>query len=366
MTQHDNHQFYHQRPNPNGTTGIIVTPSSQSHASATGASRGGVVVVPHAVHVGQIPYTCPTRISPSYPAVSAAAVAAQQQPRELLSGSSIAPKSSSNLPSVATSTTSSTRNNKSPNSVLISRLPPQQSEKELRSLLEQYGSLVYLDIGPKTPNTEKAKGTAKARYDCATEALAAVQGLNGSNLGGSKIKVRQEKQDKTFSSSRPGGGGGGRPELFAMSLQERTILQHQQSMTAALRSPSTKIASSYQTRMQSQSQPKAKSDDTGSVGSSSTTSGPLIVDGARCLCASRDGKKKSFGVGRRGSVERQYDNDDDGDDDDDSSDGDSSDDEEEEDDDGMFRVVDAFPRPWCWLMLIVRSRSPLTNPLSGF
>lgn len=270
---------YYQRPTP-ARTGI--TPS---HISA-GASR-----VPP-VNVGQAPYSCPNRIT-SYPAVSAAVSyspsVAGAQPRQ----HSIASKSS-NL-----SITTSTRN-KSPNTVLISKLPPQQSEKELRSILEQYGSLVYLDIGPKTPSTEKAKGTAKARYDCATEALAAVQGLNGSSLGGCKIKVRQEKADKTLSLQF-----GGKPGI---PIQESGIVQ-----PTAAQSPRK---ASYRA-----TQGQAKSDND-STGSSSPKSGPLIVDGARCLCTDRNGKSSGIASG---SVETQDEN---------SSD-ESDEDSSEGDDDGM-------------------------------
>ncbi|KIW21271.1 hypothetical protein PV08_01851 [Exophiala spinifera] len=282
-------QFY-QRPTP-ARTAIVP-----SHASA-GASRA-----PPSTPVAQVsPYSYPTRTI-SYPTVSAAMTYSPA----LVGAHSRQHSAVASKPSSLVSIDAS-RRDKSPNTILISRLPPQQSEKELRSLLEQYGSLVYLDIGPKTPTTEKAKGTANARFGCAAEAEAAVQGLNGCYLGGCKIKLRQEKPERTLS-SRPGG-------------------------KPTMPSPGREISIAHPTAVQSPHEAfyqmtQGKADrDTGNTGSSSPLSGPLIVDGARCLC-----------TGAEGGYSAETQDDDSSDDDSDSSD--EGEEKNNDDDDDVARTSD--------------------------
>ncbi|KAK5292123.1 hypothetical protein LTR43_005395 [Exophiala xenobiotica] len=203
------------------------------------------------VHVGQTPYTYQTttayavpRAAPVYPPSVTAA-----RPSRI----------NTQKPSGSTRAASGRINNGS--TIFMSGLPPNQSERQLRSLLKQYGPLVYLEIHPDGRNPAKARGTARARYSSSAEALSAVRGLDGAYLSKNKISVQQEKADKIASLA---------PESKTTTLASVAIQKSDQAKSIRV---TTNLS-------QQVPLPKAGSDK-GSTGSTSPTTGPLIVNGAR-------------------------------------------------------------------------------------
>ncbi|KIW51307.1 hypothetical protein, variant 2 [Exophiala xenobiotica] len=204
------------------------------------------------VHVGQIPYTYSTttayavpRAGPVYPPSVTAA-----RPSRI----------NTQKPSGSAGAASGRINNGS--TIFMSGLPPNQSEKQLRSLLKQYGPLVYLEIHPDGRNPAKAKGTARARYASSAEALSAVRGLDGAYLSKSKICVQQERADKIASL---------RPESKTTTL-DSVAIQKKTDQIKPIQATSN---------LSQQVHPPRTSTDKGSTGSTSPTTGPLIVNGAR-------------------------------------------------------------------------------------
>lgn len=79
--------------------------------------------------------------------------------------------------------------------IFIAGLSYSQSEPQLRDLLQEYGSVNYLEIHPDSRQPGKFKGTARARFKTHTEALNAIRGLDGQYLGSHKISVQQAKEE---------------------------------------------------------------------------------------------------------------------------------------------------------------------------
>ena len=246
---------------PGSLRSATLTCNQQYDRMAPCTARPGVIYTHPAVNapqmspvqVGQIPYTYQTmttayavpRAGPVYPP-SVTASRPSRINTQKPSGSARAASGRINNSSI----------------IFMSGLPPNQSEKQLRSLLKQYGPLVYLEIHPDGRNPAKAKGTARARYASSAEALSAVRGLDGAYLAKNKISVQQEKADKIASL---------RPEsktttLASIATEKKTDQVKPIQVTSNL---------SQQVR------PPRASTEKGSTGSTSPTTGPLIVNGAR-------------------------------------------------------------------------------------
>lgn len=77
------------------------------------------------------------------------------------------------------------------------------NDEELRELFATYGEVDRVSI-IRDRETGRSRGFAFVEMADATAALAAIEGLNGRDLGGRALKVNEAKP------KREGGGGGGR------------------------------------------------------------------------------------------------------------------------------------------------------------
>ena len=175
--------------------------------------------------------------------------------------------------------------------IFLSGLPYYQSENELRSLLKRYGNVIYLEVHPDSRNPGKNKGTARARYKSASEALNAVRDLDGKYLRDRKISVKQERDEPLVATTSR------RPlrettNGSSISSRERKSVAFSNISTSKPRGPQR--ASRGPSRMSDRSS-----------GAESPT-GPLVVNGASKPPARR---------GSRGAVS-ESDSDDSSDDDD--------------------------------------------------
>ncbi len=84
----------------------------------------------------------------------------------------------------------------------VGNLPFSSTEDELRTIFENHGSVASVNVITDR-ETGRARGFAFVEMEDASAADAAMQALDGSDLGGRNIRVN-EAQDK-----RQGGGGGG-------------------------------------------------------------------------------------------------------------------------------------------------------------
>ncbi len=185
--------------------------------------------------------------------------------------------------------------------VLVSGLPSSQSESQLRGLFKRYGTLVYLEIHPDSHNLSKGRGTARARYKTTSEALDAVRGLDGSYLANRKINVRQaqggsvlqsvsavpfEQESKrstvevtkaTTTSSAP-------PAVQKKNHNnQKTKRTSSKTGRTGISSSTPPQSSSFSQRRQATAPTYDESErhsDRSSNGSTSPTSGPLVVNGA--------------------------------------------------------------------------------------
>lgn len=206
--------------------------------------------------------------------------------------------------------------------VFISGLPCSQSEAQLRRLLKRYGALVYLEIHPDSRHPGRDRGTARARYKTPSEALDAVRGLDGVYMDDRKISVTQT-QDETLSSST---ASHARDPERSVAGTKRAAMGSMSStlQKRKLQSTKTKVESVSRPETARHSAPSEQGrvgSDQASSGSTSPSTGPLVVNGATGLTS------------RRGSRDEKSLSDDSNDDETDESESDDGDSEEVDDDD---------------------------------
>ncbi len=92
--------------------------------------------------------------------------------------------------------------------IYVGNLPWSTTESELRAAFEAYGAVSDVAI-IKDRNTGRSRGFGFVEMDSAEEAAAAINGLNGAEMGGRDLKVN-EARPRT--ENRSGGSGGFRRE----------------------------------------------------------------------------------------------------------------------------------------------------------
>ncbi len=86
--------------------------------------------------------------------------------------------------------------------IYIGNCPFDASEEQLRDLFATYGEVASVNIITDR-DTGRARGFAFVEMTEASAAQAAIQGLNGTDLGGRSLNVNEARP------KREGGGGGG-------------------------------------------------------------------------------------------------------------------------------------------------------------
>ena len=101
--------------------------------------------------------------------------------------------------------------------VYVGNLPFSVSEKELSEMFSSYGEITEA-IVIKDKYSGQSRGFGFVEMSTEEEAQKAVQGLNGYNLEGRNIVVKEALPKPTYSNGRGGGDrgrrgfGGGRPQ----------------------------------------------------------------------------------------------------------------------------------------------------------
>lgn len=91
--------------------------------------------------------------------------------------------------------------------IYVGNLSFEASEDDIRQAFAAYGQVTSVAI-IKDQFTGKSRGFAFVEMGNATEAQAAIQGLNGKEIKGRPLKVN-EARPREEGGRRPGGGGGG-------------------------------------------------------------------------------------------------------------------------------------------------------------
>ena len=94
--------------------------------------------------------------------------------------------------------------------LFVGNLPFQTNEQELRELFAQHGSVGEVSI-PTDQYTGRARGFAFVEMADDSQARAAIETLNGTNLGGRTIAVNEARPrtDRAGAGGRGSGGKGG-------------------------------------------------------------------------------------------------------------------------------------------------------------
>ncbi|KIW22758.1 uncharacterized protein PV07_11024 [Cladophialophora immunda] len=169
--------------------------------------------------------------------------------------------------------------------IFISGLPYYQSESELRGLLKRYGHVIYLEIHPDSRNPGKNKGTARARYKSASEALSAVRDLDGRYLSNRKISVKQEKDEPstttTTTTTKNSSSGSSRSDLQETKNGSGSS---KQKKSAAFSSKASSSKSRRRTaapvKEPARGQSRANRQRSSYSSGSTSPTGPLVVNGA--------------------------------------------------------------------------------------
>ena len=74
--------------------------------------------------------------------------------------------------------------------LLVRNLSRKTTEEELKVLFESYGEVTSLDL-VYDAGTKKSKGFGFVEMPVATEAKSAIKEMNGQNLGGNRIRVKE-------------------------------------------------------------------------------------------------------------------------------------------------------------------------------
>lgn len=84
--------------------------------------------------------------------------------------------------------------------IYVGNLPWSASEEQIRGLFEEYGTVSEVSLITDR-STGQSRGFAFVKME-ASEAAAAIEGLNGREIGGRALRVNEARE-------REGGGGGG-------------------------------------------------------------------------------------------------------------------------------------------------------------
>ena len=87
----------------------------------------------------------------------------------------------------------------------VGNLPFSANESELRELFEAHGAIESVSVITDR-ETGRARGFAFVEFEEASGAEAAMQALDGRDVGGRTIRVNEAHERR---GGRPGGGGGG-------------------------------------------------------------------------------------------------------------------------------------------------------------
>jgi RNA recognition motif-containing protein len=93
--------------------------------------------------------------------------------------------------------------------IYVGSLPYSATETQLESLFTPFGQVTSVSIITDR-YTGQAKGFAFVEMENDSEAEKAIQGLNGSEMGGRTLIVNEARERESGGGRRPGGGGGGR------------------------------------------------------------------------------------------------------------------------------------------------------------
>ena len=96
--------------------------------------------------------------------------------------------------------------------ILIINIPPEFTDAQLRSMFEEFGSVLSANIG-KDKKTGASEGYGIVEMPVKHEARASVEALRGKEMNGKPLRVKILKPDDPFhSATKPRGqsiGGGG-------------------------------------------------------------------------------------------------------------------------------------------------------------
>lgn len=91
--------------------------------------------------------------------------------------------------------------------ILVTNLPPELTDAELKSMFEEFGTVHSAAIG-KDKKTGNSEGYGIVEMPVKHEARDSIEALRGKELNGKRLLVRALKPDDPFhSASRPGGRG---------------------------------------------------------------------------------------------------------------------------------------------------------------
>ena len=91
--------------------------------------------------------------------------------------------------------------------IYVGNLSYQTTQDDLKALFEQHGEVGDLHV-PTDRETGRARGFAFVEMANDQQAQAAIDALNGTELGGRELAVNKARE-RTESPRRSGGGGGG-------------------------------------------------------------------------------------------------------------------------------------------------------------
>ena len=87
----------------------------------------------------------------------------------------------------------------------VGNLPFSASDQDIRELFSQYGAVTDVFL-PIDRESGRPRGFAFVTMDTPAAMTAAIEGLNGKDLGGRNLAINEARPKE----ERPGGGGGGR------------------------------------------------------------------------------------------------------------------------------------------------------------
>jgi len=88
--------------------------------------------------------------------------------------------------------------------IYVGGLPYSATEQEIRNLFSSYGTVASISL-ITDKYTDQPKGFGFVEMSTDSESLAAINGLNGTMMGGRNLTVNEAKARE----ERPRGGGGG-------------------------------------------------------------------------------------------------------------------------------------------------------------
>ena len=98
----------------------------------------------------------------------------------------------------------------------VGNLPFKASDVDIRELFSQYGAVTDVFL-PIDRESGRPRGFAFVTMDTPAAMTAAIEGLNGKDLGGRNLAINEARPKE----ERPGGGGGGRAGRCWLSISVR-------------------------------------------------------------------------------------------------------------------------------------------------